>query len=578
MNVLQIKGYRIDISEEGSIGRGSYGLVFKAYNQQNQKFCAKLINIDAQDQFQLQREINVAQVLSRRKHPNLVTIYDVQPLQIDKQQYQVLIMEYLDKGDFWFTFDQIVKIVRDLFCGQLELYNNKIIHRDLKPANIYIYIMIGQNYKITDFGRCRLLGDMNQQQALTKMGNREYASAQIMTDQTFSDKADIYSLGIILYKLALYGAHPSGSDTPNIPEIRSFLKILSNNQFVVPKIEIQAEPERQELLRNLIQSMICFEETDRPDWEQLINHPLLQYFNMNPMLQQKVFFPTQTIISKSDTQIILDQLLFDWKDPHYIDGDMYASVRPQQFLELNAQNKIYHLLKLLIAKSYVAEGLSQQFEEQRYIEDYPINNYIIASINGYRANILVNACGFIQRQTDNISPQIRDIYYNQQIEKALDILSKKQQFQQLKELIIEYTQQIVQQLQVNIDLALFKLKQYNNKDFHNFYQIIQIGDKATYTLYHKWFAYFYDKGLKNWYYNNPKQKKFKANVDYFLNLEASYPFENYFKQNPSEIQDELLNEKILSYILQIKNKIINQFYINLTFFIISFLILRYIQQ
>ena len=80
-------------------------------------------------------------------------------------------MEYLDKGDLqkeinkriadqsWFTFDQIVKIIRDLFCGQFELFNNKIIHRDLKPANI----LVGDDYKITDFGMCRVLDDMKKQ-------------------------------------------------------------------------------------------------------------------------------------------------------------------------------------------------------------------------------------------------------------------------------------------------------------------------------------------------------------------------------------------------------------------------------
>ncbi|KAM3132171.1 hypothetical protein pb186bvf_015766 [Paramecium bursaria] len=547
MNFIQIKGYKVDASEEGYIGQGQFGVVMKAYNEQNQMVCVKLMNIDAQDQVQLQREIDIVQSLAKKRHRNLVTIFDVQQLEMDKQQYQAVIMEYLDKGDLykemnkriaeksWFTFDQIVKIIRDIFCGQYELYNNKIIHRDLKPANI----LVGEDYKITDFGMCRVLDDMKKQQKLTRKGTPAYASPQIMSDQPFSAKADIYSLGIILYQLAFYGTYPGGSYIPNMSGIKALLQSLAAKQYIVPKIQLQAEPERQEHLRSLIQSMICFAENDRPDWDQLINHPLLIQVNQQLKPLKTVIIPTQTIILKSDAQLVLDSLFFDQKDPKYIDAKLFAQVSEEQFTELNSQNKIYHILKLFIAKSYVAESVCQQFEEVIKMPESSLRNYILAAINGYRANILINACGFSQGIIEMICPKIRGIYDVAKIEKALENFQSQEKFQDQKDFILELTQFTVSQFQAHANQAQFRLRQQYSQDLQNFYSIIQIREKASYTMYHRWFAYFYNQGLKNYSYNTPQEKKFKANLDYFLNLEASYPIKDYFKQNPNEIQDAL---------------------------------------
>jgi serine/threonine protein kinase len=91
------------------------------------------------------------------------------------------------------------------------LYNNSIIHRDIKPANILIHEGVA---KLTDFGFARVIDSgMEDQGAFSKVGTPLYMSPQILNDQKFSSKCDIWSLGMMLYEM-LYGKTPWTANSP----------------------------------------------------------------------------------------------------------------------------------------------------------------------------------------------------------------------------------------------------------------------------------------------------------------------------------------------------------------------------
>jgi serine/threonine protein kinase len=77
------------------------------------------------------------------------------------------------------------------------------VHRDLKPANI---LVSKGTYKIADFGLAKYLQDESQL-LKTRVGTPFYMAPQILKNERYTSKCDIWSLGIIFYQL-LFGTLP----------------------------------------------------------------------------------------------------------------------------------------------------------------------------------------------------------------------------------------------------------------------------------------------------------------------------------------------------------------------------------
>lgn len=84
-----------------------------------------------------------------------------------------------------------------------ELVKNKIVHRDLKPANILISKGV---FKIADFGLSKYIQD-EYQMLKTRVGTPFYMAPQILKNERYTSKCDIWSLGIIFYQL-VFGRLP----------------------------------------------------------------------------------------------------------------------------------------------------------------------------------------------------------------------------------------------------------------------------------------------------------------------------------------------------------------------------------
>lgn len=77
------------------------------------------------------------------------------------------------------------------------------MHRDLKPANILLH---NGQVKLADFGFCKALSTPKDM-AQTMVGSPIYMAPEILTGHDYSIKADIWSLGCVLYEM-LYGECP----------------------------------------------------------------------------------------------------------------------------------------------------------------------------------------------------------------------------------------------------------------------------------------------------------------------------------------------------------------------------------
>ncbi|KAH7729021.1 Serine/threonine-protein kinase Nek7 [Aphelenchoides avenae] len=107
------------------------------------------------------------------------------------QRYPLKTKGLLPERLIWFFFRQIADGVR-------FLHDNRILHRDLKPANI---LLTKQNVaKVSDLGLSRI--ERMTTGAKSVCGTPYYLAPERMTQKAYSYKADVWSLGCILYEMA----------------------------------------------------------------------------------------------------------------------------------------------------------------------------------------------------------------------------------------------------------------------------------------------------------------------------------------------------------------------------------------
>ena len=193
------------------LGQGGMAAVYEVMNHKLGTPCAlKVLTLTARSvRRRLERE---GQVQAGLAHPNIVSVFDV----VDVDGAPGLLMELvrgpaLDQllAEQQLTFDQCDALARGILAGLEAAHEKGLIHRDLKPANILCSIANGQLIpKIADFGLAKIVADesgANNPSATksgTTMGTPSYmAPEQIRNANKVDQRADIFSLGAILYEL-----------------------------------------------------------------------------------------------------------------------------------------------------------------------------------------------------------------------------------------------------------------------------------------------------------------------------------------------------------------------------------------
>ncbi len=199
------------------VGVGGMGLVYRARQIKLDRQVALKILLPelAQDPAFAERFLREAQALAKLDHPNVVTVYDFG----EQAGRYFLMMEYvdgaplremMDKGKL--SMPRILQLVPEICSGLAYAHEQGIVHRDIKPENILID-RYGEA-KIADFGLVKLLDRDEKDWRLTRasqvMGTPQYMAPEQMTKPREVDhRADIYSMGVVLYEM-LTGEPPVG--------------------------------------------------------------------------------------------------------------------------------------------------------------------------------------------------------------------------------------------------------------------------------------------------------------------------------------------------------------------------------
>ena len=200
---------------------------FAEKKENHQKVIIKQISLVKLDEKLKKMAKDEGIILSELEHPNIINWYEFN-LEKDKE---TIIMEYGEGGDLSqkiseqkkknepFTEKQIIDWFTQICEGVKYIHDKQIIHRDLKPNNIFL--TKDNKIKIGDFGLAKTLAFQNQ--AKTNVGAPAYLSPEILNDQPYDYKSDIWNLGIILYELTQL-KHPFINDDISVEKRVTFMK------------------------------------------------------------------------------------------------------------------------------------------------------------------------------------------------------------------------------------------------------------------------------------------------------------------------------------------------------------------
>ncbi|CAD8202537.1 unnamed protein product [Paramecium pentaurelia] len=271
-DIIKVQSYEIYKNQE--IGRGQFGVVYQCKDLKNPqlKLCAKVVEEKLDDPKTI-REIELMKMIMicAKGNKNIVGVeyvdLNVERIILILEKCESDLQSIIDKKrkeeQKYFKPSEALNILKQLVNGYKILYQNNIIHRDLKPANI---LVLNGIYKIADLGLARVFEGNTE---LTKVGTPKYVAPQLYLDNRFSNSADIFSLGIIIYEL-IFGGLPYVANTQL--QIKKALRNLEK----VPVTVNREWPEMTYEFADLIEQMLKFHEKDRVSWEELFKHPLIQ--------------------------------------------------------------------------------------------------------------------------------------------------------------------------------------------------------------------------------------------------------------------------------------------------------------
>ena len=230
------------------LGQGSMGVVYKARDPALDRVVAiKTINLNlpkdelAEYEARFYQEARAAGGLN---HPNIVTIYDIG--KSDRVAYMA--MEFLEGEELRaiLTPGQPLPIIQALDValqvaeGLHYAHGRHIVHRDIKPANIMV---VGDGLvKITDFGIARMR--TNEVKTMTGMilGSPKYMSPEQVAGKRADHRADLFSLGVVLYEM-MTGQTPFQGDS-----IHGIMYQILNSTPPAPSQRNQDLPEIVDLI------------------------------------------------------------------------------------------------------------------------------------------------------------------------------------------------------------------------------------------------------------------------------------------------------------------------------------------
>ncbi|XP_061970000.1 probable LRR receptor-like serine/threonine-protein kinase At1g53420 isoform X2 [Populus nigra] len=270
-------------SPKMEIGRGRFGIVYKAELLNEIKLAVKKISLHSKQQGkdELQRKIFNLKSLH---HENLVQLLDG----YSNKNLHLLVNDYMHKGslhralfepnsttklDWKARFDICLGIAKGLKYLHEE---KRIVHGNIKPSNIMLDNSL--TAKLSDFGLATLCDEEDPFMAIKAKGSRVYMAPEYSMGKTISAfKADVYSFGVVL--LEIVNGTVSAKYTPNQDQEAEFLLdkagVLHDKGRILDLVDkkLASSYDRKQALTVLLLAMKCvnLSPTLRPKMSEVVS-------------------------------------------------------------------------------------------------------------------------------------------------------------------------------------------------------------------------------------------------------------------------------------------------------------------
>ena len=257
------------------IGHGSFGRVYIGEDQKTKELYA----IKRVDKRQLQQSQYLekafwkeVEIMRKIQSPYSVKLYNV----LTSLHYYNMVEELCD-GDLYtelmkrpngFSTEEVRRIMIQLNDAFAQMQKHKIVHRDLKVQNVFIKYTKRPEFdvKLGDYGFSKELSD---DITATKLGTPITMAPEILMNRAYTSKADLWSIGVIIYHLLFKDLPFKGRNEGMILQ-----NILQNN--------IPRNPTDQ-LLNDLIHRLLVVDPKKRITWKDYFAHP---FFGNTPRYKE----------------------------------------------------------------------------------------------------------------------------------------------------------------------------------------------------------------------------------------------------------------------------------------------------
>ena len=269
-------------TKKKKIGNGSFGDVYEGFCNENKekKVAIKLISkqklkedsrrhhkkleyyIDA-----LMQEVKSMQDCECE---NSVKCYDF----FDEKDYYKIIMELCDSSLFNylkkrepFSVEEIFEIFTNLNKAFKIMVDNNIVHRDLKLENILIKFTNEEKTKfipkLCDYGFSKKIKEENNKN--TQLGTRTTAAPEVFENGIYGPKADLWSIGVIIYYC----------------HFKKFPYDFQNMNNIIRNKKIEYVKPKNFFLADLIDKLLIVDKNERISWEDYFQHPFFKLSSLN---------------------------------------------------------------------------------------------------------------------------------------------------------------------------------------------------------------------------------------------------------------------------------------------------------
>lgn len=205
------------------LGKGAFGKVKKATVKANgEQRAVKMIDkltLDEPERVRLKYEIDI---LTNLNHPNIVRLYEV----YENKSNIFLVTELCDGCELFeeitsrriFAENESAVVTKQILQAIAYCHGRNVAHRDLKPENILIDVNNRGSIKVIDFGTSHHYGKANT--VMHQMYGTPYYIAPEVLQGNYTEKCDMWSIGVMLY-IMLCGSPPfNGSDDQIIAKVK----------------------------------------------------------------------------------------------------------------------------------------------------------------------------------------------------------------------------------------------------------------------------------------------------------------------------------------------------------------------